>query len=95
MPLKLGPEDQRGIVSAALSVLTARNAAIEIDEVTIQDSYELGGGAFFHHLVWYGVPNVYLVLVAGGGHMLRGFHRLDLNERYGLPPAMDAVWRVP
>lgn len=93
VPLAVDAERQRAIEDAASAVLARRSSKSAPGDLTLQDSYELGSGGCVHHLVWYGVPNVYLVFVADAQE-LRGFHRLDLNGEYGLAPAADPFWFV-
>lgn len=46
-----------------------------------------------HLLYGYGIPNVYLVVVLSlPEERVVGYHRLDLNQKYGLPPPADPTW---
>ena len=57
------------------------------DDIRIHYFYENGTKTYTHVLFWYGVPNVYLVIVIENeGPRIHGHHILDLNEKYGLRP---------
>jgi hypothetical protein len=90
------------VPSATASVLQSTAAELllsrarDLDEVSLRldRAYKADSGAYIHYLFWYGVANVYLVLVAESTTgELRGYHRLDLNEKYGLSSPTDPVWR--
>lgn len=87
------PADLEASLSVVEQVLEARGGDAPPREPELSRCYVSSDGQHGHLLFWYGVPNVYLVLVlALPGRSLIGHHRLDLNEKYGLPVPSDATW---
>ncbi len=59
----------------------------------LSNVYACADGRHMHLLFWYGVPNVYVVVVLEmPTGTIEGHHRLDLNEKYGLPRPIDQTW---
>ena len=59
----------------------------------LSNTYVSTDGRHAHLLYWYGVPNVYFVVVLTlPDESVAGHHRLDLNEKYGLPQPSDPTW---
>ena len=57
------------------------------DDIQLHNIYVNGTHTYTHVMFWYGVPNVYLVIVIeNDGPRIHGHHILDLNEKYGLAP---------
>ena len=78
--------------TTAADVLLARAPHLEDVSLRLDGADKSDSGSYLHYLFWYGVANVYLVLVADEGGSLRGYHRLDLNEKYGLTSPPNPVW---
>ena len=59
----------------------------------LEKAYVAGDERHAHLLYWYGVPNVYFVVVLSlPSEAVVGFHRIDLNDKYGLPSVPDPCW---
>jgi hypothetical protein len=79
--------------SKAADLLLGRSPDLKEISLRFESAYRAEPGDHVHYLFWYGVPNVYLVLVGDArSGLLRGYHRLDLNEKYGLQSPLDPVW---
>jgi hypothetical protein len=56
-----------------------------MDDIELQRVYLNGNNTFFHVLLFFGEPNVYLVVVVDcSREAVHGHYLLDLNEEYGL-----------
>ena len=77
--------------ACARGILRSRGGNQEF-RLELSSTYASGDRPYVHFLFWYGVPNVYLVIVASQEIGVTGYHRLDLNEKYGLPSPKDDVW---
>jgi hypothetical protein len=90
------PPEELGRIKGYLSaVLASRGGQPPPQEPKLSEVYTGSDNQYRHLLFWYGVPNVYLVVVvalAGEGESIFGHHRLDLNEQYGLPVPSDPTW---
>ena len=92
------PEDLVSIVGYVRAVLASRGGQMPPQEPELGDVYTGSDERYRHLLFWYGVPNVYLVVVvalAGREETIFGHHRLDLNEQYSLPVPSDPTWWAP
>jgi hypothetical protein len=92
------PQHLGAIVSYTEAVLASRGGEPPPREPELSDSYIGSDRRYRHFLFWYGVPNVYLVVVvavAEGEETVFGHHRLDLNEQYGLAIPSDPTWWAP
>jgi hypothetical protein len=91
------PQDSVPFARAAKAyvdvAIASRHGAAPECEAELSKTYLCGDGRHAHLLFWYGVPNVYAVVVLSmpDGTIL-GHHRLDLNEKYGLPLPVDRTW---
>ena len=91
--LEVAPVTAAVLQARAANVLLSRPPDLEEVSLRFDRAYRAEPGNCIHYLFWYGVPNVYLVLVAqADGDVLRGYHRLDLNKKYGLASPPDPVW---
>ena len=87
------PEASDASLAIVAQILEARGGEAPPREPELSHSYVSADGNYGHHLFWYGVPNVYVVIVqALPGRSMIGHHRLDLNEKYGLPAPSDPTW---
>jgi hypothetical protein len=90
------PADLEASLAAVEQILEARGGDAPPREPELSHSYVGADGHHAHLLFWYGVPNVYVVIVlALPGRSIIGHHRLDLNEKYGLPVPSDPTWWPP
>ena len=93
--IQVSAEPAALLQATAADVLLNRAAQLEEVSLRLDRAYSADPGPYIHYLFWYGVTNVYLVLVAEAtGGALYGYHRLDLNEKYGLPSPPDPVWNA-
>ena len=87
------PANVDAMVRQVEGILEARGGVAPGKKPELTNAYASRDGRHAHFLFWYGVPNVYVVLVmAMPERSSFGHHRLDLNEKYGLPVPPDPTW---